>query len=215
MMYKTILFDFDGTVFDTVDGIAKSAQYALKKHGLYIPTERLRIFAGPPLVETFREHFGVSQEKAEQLGDAFREYYIPVGMYEATPYPGMVELINDLRGRGMTTAVTTLKPLFMAKKILEHAGLIGLFNGLYGSPDTGVEDSKEKIIARAMNALNASAEETIVIGDKRFDITGAHLVGVKAVGVRYGYAEEGELEEAGADVLVNTVCELRRFLLPE
>lgn len=212
-MYKTILLDFDGTFFDTVEGITKSAHYALEKHGISVPAEELRFFAGPPLVETFKTHFDVSDEQAEALGAAFRERYIPVGMYEASPFEGMVELIEELRQAGRTVAITTMKPLFMAEAILERAGMTGLFDAVYGSPNTGVEDPKEKIISAAMTGLSALPGETIMVGDTKYDIIGAHLAGIKAIGVCYGYAAENELEDAGADVMVDTVAQLRHWLL--
>lgn len=212
-MLKTILLDFDGTVFDTVEGIVKSAQYALKKHGMEAEPELLRRFAGPPLVETFRTFFNVSEEFATQLGADFKERYIPIGLYESQPFQGMVELIKELRTTGKVVAITTMKPLFMAEAILENAGLADLFDAVYGSPNTGVEDPKEKIISTAMASLSAVADETIMVGDTKYDIIGAHLVGIKAVGVRYGYSAENELENAGADVIVDTVEELRTYLL--
>jgi len=212
-MYKTVLFDFDGTVFDTVEGITKSARYALTKFGMDASLEELRFFAGPPLVETFKTHFHVSQEQAELLGQSFRERYIPIGMYEAKPFDGMVELIKKLRAQGKTVAVTTMKPLFMALSILKRAGLEGLFDAVYGSPDSDVEDPKEKIISAAMTGLGAAVDDTILVGDTKYDITGAHIAGIKAVGVRYGYAAEHELEDAGADFIVDTVAQLEEFLL--
>ena len=212
-MFKTILFDFDGTVFDTVEGIVKSAQYALGKHGMEAEPEFLRQFAGPPLVETFKKLFNLSDEMAEQLGEDFRERYIPVGIYESRPFEGMVELIRELRAAGKRAVITTMKPLFMAEAILDRAGLSDLFDAVYGSPNTGAEAPKEKIISAAMESLSAAADETIMIGDTKYDIIGAHIAGLKAVGVRYGYAAAGELENAGADVIFDSVQELRQFLL--
>ena len=213
-MYSTVLFDFDGTVFDTVEGITKSAQYALKKHGIEADQNDLRFFAGPPLVETFRVHFNVSQEQAEQMGRDFKERYIPIGMYEAHPFPGMVELVQALREAKITAAVTTMKPLFMAEAILKKAGLEELFDAVYGSPNQGVEDPKEKIISTAMKELSCLPEETILVGDTKYDMIGAHLAGIKAIGVRYGYAAAGELEDSGADYIMDSVADLRAFLLP-
>ena len=116
MRLKTVLFDFDGTLFDTVEGITKSIQYALAKHGIQEPLEKLRCFAGPPLVEKFMEVYGVSQAEGEQLVTEFRERYVPIGVYESRPFPGIGELLDRLRGAGLLLGLATSKPQAMAEQ---------------------------------------------------------------------------------------------------
>ena len=118
MRYRTVLFDFDGTVFDTVEGITKSIQYALRKHGREEPLEALRCFAGPPLVEKFMEVYGVSQSEAESLVMDFRERYIPVGVYESSPFPGVRPFLQRLRAAGLILGIATSKPQPMAELLL-------------------------------------------------------------------------------------------------
>ena len=101
MSLKTVLFDFDGTLFDTVEGITKSIQYALRKHGREEPLDALRCFAGPPLVDKFLEVYGVSRAEAEDLVKDFRERYVPVGVYESRPFPGICQLLEHLRAAGL------------------------------------------------------------------------------------------------------------------
>ena len=111
---KTVLFDFDGTVFDTVEGITKSIRYAIRRHGMDAELEELRCFAGPPLVEKFMEVYSVTEDEAKQLVTEFRERYVPVGVYESAPFPGIGDLLAALRRAGKTVGIATSKPQEMA-----------------------------------------------------------------------------------------------------
>lgn len=126
-MYKYVLFDFDGTVYDTVEGITKSVQYALAKHGIASELNELRCFAGPPLVDKFMEVYSVSEDMAHQLVADYRERYRPIGLLECRLFDGMKELITKLRERGIKTAITTMKPQEMAEMLLEREGMIPPF----------------------------------------------------------------------------------------
>lgn len=211
-MYKYVLFDFDGTVYDTVEGITKSVQYALAKHGIASELNELRCFAGPPLVDKFMEVYSVSEDMAHQLVADYRERYRPIGLLECRLFDGMKELITKLRERGIKTAITTMKPQEMAEMLLEREGMIPLFDVIYGS-SLSQNVSKQKLVEMAMDTLGADKEETILVGDTKYDVHGAHQAGIAAVGVRYGYAAENELEDAGADFIVDTIQELEDFLL--
>lgn len=212
-MYKYILFDFDGTVFDTVEGITKSVRYAINKRGMDAPLDSLRCFAGPPLVDMYMEHFGGTPEEANQFVRDFRERYQPIGLYECRIFPGITELLTELRAAGRVTAVATLKPQHLASTLLERADITSMFDAICGSSTEGHEGTKREIITRVMDMLGARPEETVLIGDTKYDIHGAHECGIKAVGVRYGYAAPGELEAAGADVIVDDMSALREWLM--
>lgn len=211
-MYKYVLFDFDGTVYDTVEGITKSVQYALAKHGIASELSELRCFAGPPLVDKFMEVYSVTEEQAQQLVVDYRERYRPIGLLECQLFAGMKELLIKLREKGIKTAITTMKPQEMAEMLLEREGMIPLFDAIYGST-LSQNITKQKLVEMAMDTLGANKAETILVGDTKYDIHGAHQAGVAAVGVRYGYAAENELEDAGADFIVDTMQELEAFLL--
>jgi len=211
-MYKYVLFDFDGTVYDTVEGITKSVQYALAKHGIEAELSELRCFAGPPLVDKFMEVYSVTEEQAQQLVVDYRERYRPIGLLECQLFAGMKELILKLKEKGIKTAITTMKPQEMAEMLLEREGMIPLFDVIYGST-LSQNITKQKLVEMAMDTLGADKAETILVGDTKYDIHGAHQAGVVAVGVRYGYAAENELEDAGADFIVDTMQELEAFLL--
>ena len=211
-MYKFVLFDFDGTVYDTVEGITKSVRYAINKFGMDAPLEELRCFAGPPLLDKFMEVFSVSEERAKELVDAYRERYRPIGLQECQLFAGMKELLIKLREKGIKTAITTMKPQEMAEMLLERENMLGLFDVIYGSTLTR-NVSKPILVQQAMETLGASVSDTVLVGDTKYDILGAHEKGIPAIGVRYGYAAENELEAAGADFIAEDMAELEKLLL--
>ena len=209
---STVLFDFDGTVFDTVEGITKSIQYAVRKHGMEAELNELRCFAGPPLVEKFMEVYGVDEEEAKLLVTDFRERYVPVGIYESAPFPGIGELLTRLREAGFKIGVATSKPQPMAELLLERTGLRERFDVIVGSGGGVHNDLKWQIVARAMEAVGATPAESVLVGDTKYDVDGARKCGVPCIAVRWGYAAEGELEAAGADAIVDSMEELYNLL---
>ena len=206
----TLLFDFDGTVFDTVEGITKSIQYALRKHGRDAELEELRCFAGPPLVDKFMEVYEVSKEEAEQLVTDFRERYVPIGVYESSPFPGIRELLEAVRAVGKKTAIATSKPQALAELLLQRAGLRNLFDVVVGSGGGVNNDAKWQIVNRAMELCGSKPEDCVLVGDTKYDVEGAKKCGIPCIGVRWGYAAEGELETAGAAAIVETPGEIEK-----
>ena len=208
----TLLFDFDGTVFDTVEGITKSIQYALRKHGRDAELEELRCFAGPPLVDKFMEVYEVSKEEAEQLVTDFRERYVPIGVYESSPFSGIRELLEAVRAAGKKTAIATSKPQALAELLLQRAGLRNLFDVVVGSGGGVNNDAKWQIVTRAMELCESKPEDCVLVGDTKYDVEGAKKCGIPCIGVRWGYAAEGELEAAGAAAIVETPGEIERIM---
>ena len=211
-MITCLLFDFDGTLFDTVEGITKSVQYAVNKLGLNPELESLRCFAGPPLVDMFMEHFGFDRDTAVQATADFRERYKPIGLYECRVFPGIPEMLARLRDAGYQLGVATSKPQVLAGELLEREGMLSLFDVLVGSSPDRNNDSKADVLRRAMEALDVSASETVLIGDTKYDVLGAKQCGVPCIGVGWGYAAEGELEAAGADFIVPDIPALEALL---
>ena len=209
---KTVLFDFDGTVFDTVEGITRSIQYALRKHGREEPLDRLRCFAGPPLVDKFMEAYGLSHEKAWEARGLFQERYIPVGVYESRPFPGIGELLQSLRQAGLTLGIATSKPQNMAELLLEQSGLKAAFDVVTGSSPSLNNEKKWQIVERALALCGADKSDAVLVGDTKYDVLGAAQAGIPCIGVRWGYAAPGELEAAGAARIVETMDELLRLL---
>ena len=212
-MARYLFFDFDGTLYDTVEGISKCVLYALRKRGLEAPLEELRCFAGPPLDEMFREKFGLTREDSEQAVRDFRERYVPIGLYESRAFPGLRELLRELRAAGKKLAVTTSKPQVLAEELLRREGLDGLFDVICGAAEEGAGNAKWQVLRRAMDALGAGEEDSVLVGDTKYDVAGALRCGIPCIGVGYGYAAPGELEQAGAAAVAEDLSALRRLLL--
>ena len=211
-MFRFVLFDFDGTLYDTVEGIAKSAQYALEKLGISAELEELRCFAGPPLVDIFMEKFGLSHEQAWKARGLFQERYVPLGVYESRPFPGMTEFLAVLREKGSTLAVATSKPQALCELLLERAGMREYFSVVRGSRMDGNNNSKREIVEGVIADLGAKKEDCVLVGDTKYDVAGAHAASVACIGVRFGFAAPGELEAAGADAIVDDLGELQKLL---
>ncbi len=212
-MYDIILFDFDGTVYDTVEGITKSVQYALKKQGIDAQLDSLRCFAGPPLVDMFMEKYGFDRPTAEQAVRDFRERYKPVGIYESHVFPGMPELLKKLKDAGKVLGIATSKPQNMAEELLEKEGIKGYFDAVCGSMPDGNNNSKREVLTAALEKLRKNDEKAVLVGDTKYDVEGAHQCAVPCIGVKYGYAAEGELQRAGADIIADDMDELLEILL--
>lgn len=212
-MYRYLFFDFDGTLYDTVEGIIRCVQYALRKRGMDAPLDSLRCFAGPPLDDMFMEKFGFTREDAEQAVRDFRERYVPIGLYESRPFPGLKDLLRDLHAAGYRLAVTTSKPQVLAEELLRREDLHDLFDCICGAAEEGEGNAKWRVLRRAMERLHAPEGESVLIGDTKYDVAGAKRCGIPCIGVGYGYAAEGELEQAGADAVAADLDALRGMLL--
>lgn len=211
-MQKAILFDLDGTLTDSGEGIMNCAVYALEHFGLPIPSrEELRVFVGPPLHETFQK-FGVLPEQAGEAVRVYRERYIPIGKFENTPYPGIRELLEDLKAAGHKLYVATSKPEETSVEILEHFGLAGYFDRICGASMDLSRNSKEAVIAYLL-AQNGRTDNMVMVGDTKFDVIGAKAHGIPAIGVSWGYGETADMEAAGAAAIAHSTEELRELLL--
>lgn len=212
-MFTTVLFDFDGTVFDTGEGITKSVQYALKKQGIDADVSELGFFVGPPLFDSFKNGFNMSDEQAAQAVIDYRERYKPIGLYECRIYDGIDELLKELKALGCKLGIATAKPLHMAETLLKYGNVYNYFDVYCGSPENVHGRTKPEIITEALEKLGVTDKDSaIMIGDTRFDILGAHDVGIKAIGVSYGYGSREELEAAKADYIVDSVPEILNII---
>lgn len=213
-MYQTILFDLDGTLTDSGQGILNSVAYALEKMGIEEPdTANLNRFIGPPLYESFSRFYQLSPEDTQSAVDAFRVYFKEKGMFENQLYPGIIPLLEELRTAGKTLVIATSKPEIFAKQILEHFGIAHYFDVIAGASLDSSRISKADVIGYAINQLEAFPNNAVMIGDREHDIEGARRHQLPAIGVLYGYGNKQEFEKAGATMIVETVQDLKRVLL--
>lgn len=207
-MKRYILFDLDGTLTDPEEGITKSVQYALAKLGIEEDSNNLTKFIGPPLKESFSVFYGFDREKAEKAVKFYRERYADVGIFENRVIEDIPQLLKSLKEAGKVLVVATSKPTKFAKAICDKYNLSQYFDLILGSELDGTRSNKDEVIKEVLNRLGCSKEEIIMIGDRRHDIIGAKKCDIASVGVEFGYAEEGELQKAGADYIVKKPSEL-------
>ena len=206
-MKKTILFDLDGTLTDSGEGIINCATLALRHFGLPIPAYKdMRTFVGPPLRDSFIR-FGVPADQADEAIRVYRSRYIPTGMFENTPYPGIRELLETLRAEGYTLYVATSKPEEMSVTILEKFDLAKYFHRICGASIDSSRSTKDAVIAYLLESSGAK-EDMVMVGDTKYDILGAKAHGIPAIGVGWGYGKVEEMEEAGAVGIAETMDEL-------
>ena len=213
-MKQYLFFDLDGTVTDSQTGIIRSMQHALAHFGIVRPDEALLPFIGPPLKDSFGKVFPDDPAKADLAVQKYREYYTVTGIFENALYGGIAELLADLRHQGRTVTLATSKPEPFALRILDHFGITECFDHVAGAELTGPRNSKTAVLQHACNLCGVTTlERCLMVGDRKYDVLGAHAVGMDCVGVLYGYGSRGELEEAGADTLCPSVPALRSLLL--
>ena len=206
-MKKAILFDLDGTLTDSGEGIMNCAKLALQHYGLPIPSEaELRTFVGPPLHESF-VRFGVPAEEADNAVKIYRSRYIPIGKFENHPYEGIREVLQKLNDLGHTLYVATSKPEGMSVDILEHFDLAKYFHVIAGASLDRSRSSKEDVIAYLLEQCG-DHDEKIMVGDTTFDVIGAKAHGIPTVGVSWGYGKVEDMEKAGAISIAYTMDEL-------
>ncbi len=210
-----VLFDLDGTLTDPCLGITNSVMYALKKFGYPVPErEKLHFFIGPPLVDSFIKLLGVDQKRAEELVSAYREHFSKVGLFENEVISGAKELLSSLKAKGITIVLATSKPKIFADKILEHFSLSKYFDETVGSFLDGRLTNKGEVIAEVLKLYpNTPKTNTVMVGDRCYDILGALENGITPIGVLCGYGDKAELQNAGAALIFNDLFALRDYLL--
>jgi len=215
-MFEYILFDLDGTLTDPKLGITSSVQYALRALGIEEPSlDKLEVFIGPPLTDSFREFYGLDEEQMTTAVDKYRERFATQGIFENEIYPGIPQMLADLKAKGKKLAIASSKPTLFVEQILEHFEIRKYFDDVVGSNMDGTRGRKEEVVEEALHRMLPAGmtpakkrDAVAMVGDRKFDIEGAAAHGITSVGVSFGYAPEGELEQAGADYIVNSVQSL-------
>lgn len=213
-MYTSVLFDLDGTLTDSKEGIIKSVEYALIQMGE--TTEgRLdqHIIVGPPLVTTFRDTFGFSEEKARETYAHFQQRYSTIGKFENRAFDGIVPMLQRLQERGVRSFVATSKPEVHAKAICEKFGIAPYVEMIAG-PAVGGTDTKADIIRRILQHIGPDeAKRAVMVGDRQYDVCGARETGLPVIVVGYGYGNEEERRQFPPDFFVSSVAELEALIL--
>lgn len=213
-MNKTILFDLDGTLTDSGEGIINCVIPALEYFGLPVPSrEALRVFVGPPLHDSFVKH-GVPADQTAKAVEIYRSRYIPIGKFENTPYPGIRELLEHLRAKGCKLLVATSKPEQMSVDILNHFDLAKYFDSICGASLDTSRTNKDAVIQYLIDQ-NGRSDNMVMVGDTKFDILGAKAHGIPAIGVAWGYGDVEEMVEAGAAAIASSMEELEQLLMKE
>lgn len=217
-MFQNLLFDLDGTLTNSGEGITKCVQYALRAQGIEEPDlKKLEVFIGPPLRDSFMKYYNMSREQAEAGVEKYRERYTDIGIWENYVYDGMPELLQALRSDKRRLGMATAKPEVFALRIAERFGLNTYLDAITGCSLDGKTDKKALVVAAALKKWQLTtpeAKKTVaLIGDRREDVISAHENGIACIGVGFGFGSYKELSEAGADYYAEDMAALRQLLL--
>jgi phosphoglycolate phosphatase len=205
------LFDLDGTLIDSEIGIVSCVRHALTQLGVAHPAE-LRHWIGPPLRHSFAPLLDHDHDRIELAVEHYHDRFHTIGWREHSVYPGIETMIGRLQAAGHQLAVVTSKPERHARPIIEHLPFGSAFGRLYGPDPASPHSEKATMIAAALEDFGASPEQTVMIGDRHFDIDGAVANRVRGIGVLWGFGSRHELEKAGADALAHDPAHLAGLL---
>ncbi|WBW49709.1 HAD hydrolase-like protein [Peptoniphilus equinus] len=207
-----IVFDMDGTLVESGEGIVNSFIYAFQKMGLAVPPKReLERYIGPPLKETFKLRFGFTPDEAATALSYYREYYRQKGKFEIRPYDGITELVKQL-AKTHTIALGTSKLQESAEDILAHLKLKDYFSVFSGATQDDTRDTKVKVLEYVLEQLGPTEAPIVMVGDRFYDMEGATALGLIPIGVSWGYGDEEELTASGAKAVAADVHELEAIL---
>ena len=213
-MYKSVIFDFDGTICDTGEGIKKSAKYALDAFN--IPSDdwqTLDCFIGPPLLVTFQEQFNQSAADADLLVQKFRERYTNTGIYECELYNGIKQLLINLKVDGIKIGIASSKPQVFVETLLNKFAIAKYFDSVCATSFAADCESKQNIIARCLKELETEPKDALMVGDRFYDIDGAKADMVDGAGALWGYGSKFEFIECGAKYIVDKVDDIESIAL--
>ncbi|MEI0611595.1 HAD hydrolase-like protein [Brachyspira pilosicoli] len=203
--YKNILFDLDGTITDSANGITNAVKYGIKKMSEIYPDlnivlpedDILRKFIGPPLDISFKKYIYDNQDKAMEFIKYYREDYNGNdGLFNCTLYDGIYDLIKTLYNNNFNTYLATAKPLESAVRIIKHFDLDKYFTNMYGAILGGAIKNKLDVLKEASLKENFNKNETIMIGDRIDDIEASKNMGFDSIAVRYGFGNDEEFRDA-------------------
>ena len=204
--YDYVIFDFDGTVVDTGEGIIKSLQYSFEQMGREIPDmSDLKKFIGPPIHYSYTHFYGVSEDEVGEYIKKYRERYKIKGIYESVLYDGMKELLSELISRGVKLGIASSKPEHLIYSVADYLKITDMFDAIVGVKiDDSNHSTKTGLVLDAMKKLGAKDKSRVLmVGDRCFDIDGASGAGVKSCGALWGYGNEEEFKAHNADFIIS------------
>lgn len=215
MRYSAVIFDFDGTICDTGEGILKSAKYALDAFGYATPEDynELTCFIGPPLLVTFQEVYGADPAKAEALVAKYRERYNNTGLYESCIYDGISDLLQKLKANNIKIGIASSKPLTYIETLLEKFDVKQYFDVICGVSFKADCESKSSIVSRCLKELGTEGNATLMVGDRKYDIDGARTNMIDSIGVMWGYGSKFEFIEAQAKFIAEKIDDIEAIAL--
>lgn len=212
MDYDTILFDLDGTLIESAEGIVNAAVFALEKMQIKeIDRKALLKFVGPPLADSFKIFYQMNDADVKQAVIYFREYYEAKGIFENQLYDGISDLLFDLNAAGKQLAIATSKTEQSARIIAHHFKIDTAFKVIAGATRDQKRSTKSEVIAYCLEQMKS--KNIVMIGDRKFDMIGAKANHLKSIGVLYGYGNREELKAAHADHIISSVAQLRTYLI--
>lgn len=217
MRYKYLLFDLDGTLVDTTEGVLKSAQNALENFGIFVELKNLMKFFGPPLQYSFSTFYGLDNEETNRAVEIYNERYKKYGYIESCIFPEIKNLLPKLKENGYILAVATSKPQDQAEEMLRYHSILEYFDIVSGASADGTISKKDEVIKEAILRFDIGEDKTkiLMIGDMKYDIIGAKNVGIDSFGIYTGTAHENELENEGPTYVAYSFNELEKSLLIE
>lgn len=206
MDYDYILFDLDGTLSDSADGIINCLEETLRELKMPIPDRHELIkYIGPPLEETFTLRFGLTLEMANEAMGLFRNIYGESGLYQNEMYAGVREMLDAIKAAGKKLAVATTKREIFGKLICERYGIDGYFEIIAGNSEDASRTEKDEVIEYILECLKITDRtKVLMVGDRFYDVNGATKCGMDCMGVSYGYGGEKELLNAGAKYIAHS-----------
>lgn len=216
MRFNAAIFDLDGTIMDSGEGIVRSVGYALDKMGVKDYDERTNYrFIGPPLIDSFMEYYSMNEEEAARAVAYYRERYSVTGIYEARMYDGVRELLCELKRLGVKLYIGSSKPEKYVRMILEKQGIIDLFDYVAGATFDESRNNKEQVLTYLFEQVEIDSKTTVMIGDRYHDIEGAHYMGIPCIAVLYGFGNEEEFKKYGAEFIAADTDEILKIITSE
>jgi phosphoglycolate phosphatase len=213
--YSHLLFDLDGTITDSEEGILNSIRHCLTHYRIDHPEPAfMKKFIGPPLIQSLVEHYNFNPEQAEKAVKVYRTYFRKKGIYENKLYPGIADLLKYLQIKGKIIILATAKPTFYAKKIARYFRINEYLSEIVGSHMDGSRMEKKEIIQYILDRHpKVPREQFVMIGDRMHDILGARYFGLDSIWVKYGYGDEDEIQSLAPTYIAGNVEELHQLLV--